>query len=207
MKKCVIFTGGQIDDDFSFIDIDDIKDTYIICADSGCIYAEKLGIKPDLIIGDYDSLGFIPENGIIFPVEKDDTDLMLAIKEGISSGYKCFDIYGAFGGRLDHLLGNIQSLGYIVEQECNGKLISQNEQVEILPKGQYEMLRKNGYSLSLFSYSDKVTGLTIAGTMYTAENIEMDSSFPIGISNKITSDKAYISFESGRLLVIQSKLF
>lgn len=209
MCKCVVFTGGRIDDDLSFIDLNEVKRSFVICADSGYIYAEKIGVKPDIIIGDYDSLGFIPENieeKFVFPKEKDDTDLLLAVKEAINRGYKNIDIYGAFGGRFDHMFSNIQALAFIAENNSVGNLISGSEIVTLLNPGNYEFKYKDNYSLSLFSYTDEVKGLTIKGTKYTTDNITLSSSFPLGISNIIINKKADISFIFGKLLVVRSKL-
>lgn len=209
MNRCVIFTGGKIDDDFSFIEKNNLKESFIICADSGYNYAEKLNIIPDIIVGDYDSLGFIPENikeKLVFPVEKDDTDLMLAIKEAIKRGYKEIDIYGGFGGRFDHLFGNIQALAFIADHDAEGRLISEHEEVMILNPGKYRFKRRDNYSLSLFAYSDIVSGLSISGAKYTLCNAVLTSSFPLGASNIIVDEFAEISIKSGRLLAVQSKM-
>lgn len=209
MNKCVIFSGGKIDDDFSFIDSEEVNKSFVICADSGYLYAKKIGIVPDIIIGDYDSLGYIPEEvneKLVFPVEKDDTDLMLAVKEALKRGYSTVDIYGAFGGRFDHMYANVQTLSYLAENNAVGTLLSVNETVTLINPGEYEYAYKPGYSLSLFSYTDKAEGLTIDGTMYTAENIVLTNNFPLGTSNIITDKKAKITFKSGKLIVIQSKM-
>ncbi|MDE6150358.1 MAG: thiamine diphosphokinase [Ruminococcus sp.] len=209
MRKCVIFTGGEIDKDFSFIDINEVKKSFVICADSGYIYAKKAGIEPDIIIGDYDSLGFIPENineKFIFPKEKDDTDLMLAVKKALNRGYKQIDIYGAFGGRFDHMFSNVQALSFIAENRAVGNLISECERVTLLNPGDYEFKYKDNYSLSLFSYTDDVNGLTLKGTKYITDNITLSNHFPLGVSNIIIQENASISFKSGKLLVVQSKM-
>lgn len=209
MIKSVIFTGGQMDSDSSFIDSDEIKDSFVICADSGYLYAQKISVKPDIIIGDYDSLGFIPEDineRFVYPQEKDDTDLMLAVKEALNRGFKQIDIYGAFGGRFDHLYSNVQALAFIAEKQAVGSLISEFEVVTLLNPGKYEFKYKEGFSFSLFSFSNEVKGLTINGVKYITDNITLSNYFPLGISNIIIKEKADISFESGKLLVVQSKM-
>ncbi len=208
MADCSIFTGGKISD-LSFIKTEKVKRTYIICADSGYNYAQNLGLNPDLILGDYDSLGFVPKVGcdvLSYPIEKDDTDLMLAVKEALSLGYKSIDIYGALGGRIDHTLGNIQALGYIAEHNGEGRILSDNDEIRLLNSGTYSIEKRSGFSLSLLAYSDKVCGLSINGVKYTAENVDISNTFPLGISNTITEKRAEISFNSGRLMVIQSRL-
>lgn len=207
MNKCTVFTGGEMKD-LSFVDIESVKKTFVICADSGYLYAEKLGVKPDVVIGDYDSLGFAPDlkNDVFtFPIEKDDTDLMLAIKHALKLGYKDIDIYGALGGRFDHTFGNIQALGYISSMNANARILSENEEISLLNPGKYVVSERDGYSLSLFAYSDVVKNYCINGVKYPADTT-LTNCFPLGISNKILEEKAEISFTEGRLLMVQSKI-
>ena len=206
MCRCTIFTGGIIEN-LSFIDVKSVEESFVICADSGYLYAKELGLKPDLVIGDYDSLGFTPDEESIFtfPVEKDDTDLMLAIKEALKRGYDNIDIYGGLGGRFDHTLGNIQALGYLAEHNAKGRILSDNEQIEVLNPDEYVFKKKEGWSLSLFAYSEKVENLCISGVKYPAKTT-LTNTFPLGVSNMITDSTATISFTDGRLLMVQSKL-
>ena len=185
-----------------------MKNTFIICADSGYKYAKDLEIKPDVVIGDYDSLGFTPnENSEIFtfPKEKDDTDLMLAVREALKRGYKNIDIYGALGGRFDHTIGNIQALAYISSKGGIGRIITDREEITILNAGEYNIQKRDGFSLSLFAYTDVVENYCINGVKYEILT-NLVNTFPLGISNEILGDKAELSFTNGRLLIIQSKL-
>ena len=207
MIDCIIFAGADMDT--SFIDAHELENRYIICADRGVVHAKQLGIKPDLIVGDFDSLGFVPEEDcdvLAFKPEKDDTDLMIAVKQALSKGKKNLRIYAALGGRLDHTFASIQTLSFALDNGAQAELVSQSEFVTLLDAGEYSFENKTGRSLSLFSYSGTVSGLTIKGAKYTLENAQINSSFPIGISNEITSDKATVSFEKGRLLVICSSV-
>ena len=206
-KVCTIFTGGEIED-LSFIDVQKVNGTFIICADSGYSYAKKLGLNPDVVIGDYDSLGFIPDlnNEVFtFPKEKDDTDLMLAIKEALNRGYQNIEIYGALGGRFDHTFGNIQALAYICSEGGKGRIITEREEMTILDPCECTIKNKEGYSLSLFAYSDVVENYCINGVKYETKT-NLLNSFPLGISNEILGDKATLSFTKGQLLIIRSKL-
>ena len=110
---CYIFGAIPIDSFNLKINENDI----VIAADAGIINVRKFNIKPDYIIGDFDSLGYTPtdSNTIIHPIEKDDTDTMLAVKLGFKKGYKDFRIFGGIGGRLDHTFANIQTASYIAE--------------------------------------------------------------------------------------------
>ncbi|WP_028506243.1 thiamine diphosphokinase [Ruminococcus sp. FC2018] len=207
MCDCIIFAGAELN--VSNFDVGSVNDKFVICADKGVLHAHELGIEPDLIVGDFDSLGYKPDNEceiISFKPEKDDTDLMIAIKEAIKRGKKQIMIYGALGGRLDHTIGNIQALAYAVENCASASLISDSDIAAIYAPGEYEISNKQGFSLSLFSYSENVCGINLSGVKYPLENGCITNSFPIGVSNEITGETAKISFEKGLLLVVMSRL-
>lgn len=180
---------------------------YLIAADSGYLLMQRLGLEPDLIIGDFDSA---PEPDFhskrVYPVEKDDTDLMLAVKEGLSAGCREFRLFGVTGGRLDHTYAAIQSLAYLLDSNAAGEIISDNEIIRLIDPGEYFFPAMEGYTLSLFAYSESVEGLSISGAKYPADGITLKSSFPLGVSNLVSGSQAAVSFKEGRLLVIRSKL-
>ena len=205
-EKCTVFAGGEpVSADA--LDMSFISNSTVYGADKGYYLAKSLGIDCDIVIGDFDSSPR-PECGdvLVFPKEKDDTDLMLAIKHALKNGAKDIRIYGALGGSADHLYGNIQSLAYIVTNGGSALITGDSDIIRLLPAGRYVISDKKGWSLSLFSYSERVEGLTIKGTKYTAQDITLDNSFPLAVSNCITAPKgAELSFSAGLLLVIQSK--
>lgn len=205
--KCIIFTGGIIADN-SFIDNKELKNSFIICADSGYKYAANFGCIPQVVIGDFDSCKFEDVKAhkvITYPPEKDDTDFILCIKYALEHGYKNIKIYGAFGGRMDHTIANIQALGYILSQGANGELVGENDSIRLISPGEYLIKRVSKAYLSLFSYSDKCEGVTLQGVKYTLDNGVITSNFPIGISNEFEEDFAKITFKSGKMLIIISK--
>ena len=107
MKTCVIFCAADFDHLEEPIGQDDI----VIAADGGYRYTEQLGIKPHAVLGDFDSLGYAPEGAQVFPVQKDDTDAMLAVRQGLKMGCRRFILYGSLDGpRLDHTVANFQTL-------------------------------------------------------------------------------------------------
>ena len=203
--KCTIFVGGDAVS-FRTLDMNFIVHSTVYGADKGYYLASKLGIKCDVVLGDFDS-SKMPERDdvIVYPVEKDDTDLMLAIKHAFDNGLKDFQIYGAMGGSADHLIGNIQALGYIVEHEGSAVMIGSKDRITLLPAGKYTFKKRAGYQLSLFAYSERVTNLFLDGVKYPAANITLDNTFPLGMSNHIEEDIAEVFFSSGLLLVIESK--
>ena len=205
-EKCTIFAGGE-PVSRETLDMSFVSGSTLYAADKGYELAKALGVKCDFVIGDFDSSDK-PESGNVlqYPIEKDDTDLMLAIKHAFQNGSRYFQIYGAMGGSADHFFGNIQSLAYINEKGGSGELIGDNDVISILPAGEYSFPYMIGFSLSLFAYSERVEGLCVHGTKYEADDITLDNSFPLGVSNKVTAEEgAAVSFKSGRLLVIRSK--
>ena len=107
MRECVIFCAAECNGLTRPIG----PDTYVIAADGGLRHTERLGITPHAVLGDFDSLGFCPEGANVFPVEKDDTDAMLAVRLGLRQGCGEFLLYGSLDGpRLDHTVANFQTL-------------------------------------------------------------------------------------------------
>ena len=201
-KKCYIFGAG----DYGKIKLtsEDIEDGYLIAADAGLEYLRSCEIVPDLIIGDFDSSGFVPDdiNKIVLPKEKDDTDMLAAIKNGIEKGLKDFCLYGGLGGRLDHTLANIQSLEYLNIHDSHGWLISDDTVITVIDKEALHF--KPGYTgiISVFSLGDSCSGLTLCGLKYELNNAEVSCSFPVGVSNEFTGVESNISVENGKLIVI-----
>ena len=110
MGSCVIFCAAEFDGLAEPIGAED----HVIAADGGLLHVQGLGIVPDEIIGDFDSLGYVPEGARVHPVEKDDTDSMLAVRRGLALGFRRFLLYGGMDGtRLDHTVANFQTLGFL----------------------------------------------------------------------------------------------
>lgn len=182
---------------------------YILCADSGLHLAERFSLRPDLVLGDFDSLGNVPETlpHMTVPVEKDDTDTMLAARVALEKGFRDIRIYGAFGGRLDHTLANLQTLEFLRSSGAAGKLIGADDCADLLKAGEtLHLPRRTGWTLSLFAWSERCCGVSAAGVYYPLENGVLTRNFPLGVSNHITADHAVIRCGEGMLLVMQSRL-
>lgn len=200
MKKCIVIGGG----DFTVTDrlLKKISDTdYIICCDSGYLHALSLGIKPHLIVGDFDSMQK-PETDvetIVLPCEKDDTDSFFAVKTALSRGYDRFLLLGMTGGRFDHTLGAISILEFLelngAEGEiCDGKLTIRltKTQLEIDPDCRY---------FSVFAQS-LAEGVTITGAKYNLDNAVIESSYQYGVSNE-PCGTPQVSVKQGKLLITE----
>lgn len=210
MKECAVFAGGKIED-LSFIDAYEIAEScfMVICADSGYEYAKRLGIIPDLIVGDFDSYrGELPEDiEVLRSVpEKDDTDTILAVKIAAERGAERIRLYGGMGARADHAFANIQSMIYAYENNMTLKIIDEANELEVLGAGEHEFDYREKWYLSLFSLTEKADIACLCGVKYPLENEILSQSFPLGVSNEITADKAFLNIRSGLVLVIRSKM-
>ena len=128
MSSCVIFCAGG----FSALAEPVDESDYVIAADGGYAHTQALGLTPDAVLGDFDSLGFVPEQAIRHPVEKDDTDAMLAVRHGLRRGCDRFFLYGGLDGpRLDHTVANYQTLQFLADQGARGWLIGEKQIVTV----------------------------------------------------------------------------
>lgn len=174
----------------------------VIAADAG--YRQLGGIKPDYVVGDFDSLGYEPEGERILrhPAEKDDTDTLLAVKLGLSLGYSAFVLLGGVGGRLDHTLANIQTLAYLHAHGAKACLVGTDETIAILEGGTLRFRAGLSGVVSVFAYGERATGVYERGLRYPLTDATLTDDFPLGVSNAFTGAPAEISVEHGRLLVL-----
>ena len=205
-EKCLIISGGEA----GKINIDESDFDLIIACDHGLDNARALGIRPDVVIGDFDSLskeGPDSEMEVIrFPKKKDDTDTMLAARLAIERGFKDISICCALGGRADHLIANLQTLKWIAQNKAKAFLIEEKEEMVAFSDSKISVPKKDCFSLSVFSLSDKSKGVSIKGAEYEADNLTLTNSFPIGVSNSFESNEVAIEVKEGTLLVVCSKL-
>lgn len=199
MKKCIIFCAGGCD---SLAEVIQKKD-FVIAADGGLTHVQRLGIQPDLCIGDFDSLGCVPAEAEVHPVEKDDTDAMLAIKRGLAKDCTEFLLYGSLDGpRLEHTVANFQALQYLADRGAKGTLIGLHQMVTVVKNGKIRFpAHFEGY-ISVFCLGADAAGVSIRGLHYNIENAALTAGFPLGVSNRFVGKAAEISVESGSLLLI-----
>lgn len=174
-----------------------------IAADGGYTHLKHIGIVPDIVIGDFDSLKERPEINIqIHPEQKNDTDMMLAIKHGLAAGYESFFIYGGMGGRLDHTFANIQALLYLARQGAKGILIDEPTHATVIHEGSLLFGSKMKGLVSVFAMDETAEGVNIKGLQYPLDNMTLHNSFPLGVSNAFIGMESVISVRKGSLLVI-----
>ena len=199
MGRCIIFCAA----DFHGLIAPLEKDDFIIAADGGLKHTEKLGITPNGILGDFDSLGYTPEGSTVFPVEKDDTDAMLAVRRGLSLGYRDFVLYGSLDGpRLDHTVANFQTLQFLCDHGAHGYLIGKDYMVTAIKQASLHFDAACTGIFSVFCMGEDAQSVTIKGGKYEAENVTLSAGFPLGVSNHFAGKDVTISVEKGSLLVL-----
>ena len=199
MKTCVIFCAAE----FDALAMPIGQEDYVIAADGGLKHAEQLQITPKEILGDFDSLGYIPAGANVFPVEKDDTDAMLAARRGLALGFRNFVFYGSLDGpRLDHTVANFQTLQFLADHGASGYLIGKNQIVTVVKNGTLRFPGGCGGTVSVFCLGADAKGVTLKGLYYPLEKGTLTAGFPLGVSNHFTGAEAEISVTDGSLLVM-----
>ncbi len=200
MNRCFIFGALEV------CDLPEMptKNDLVIAADKGVLTTEKLNIVPDFIIGDFDSLGFVPkgENVIKLNVRKDDTDVGFAVKTAFNKGYKDFELYGCLGGSLSHTLANLQIAKALSEKGCSVVLYGENEIITVIHNTSVSFPPEKHGRVSVLSLSDESFGVTIENLSYTLKNATLKASEPLGVSNEFIGKESRISVENGCLAII-----
>ena len=199
MKRCVIFCAARCDSLLQPIGEDD----FVIAADGGLEHTRKFSIEPDEILGDFDSLGFVPEDSRVFPVEKDDTDAMLAVRRGLELGYREFLLYGSLDGpRLDHTVANFQTLQFLCDHGAFGYLLGSDYTVTAVKNGELRFPPEAEGTVSVICLGADASGVTLEGLYYPLEEGTMTAGFPLGVSNHFTGRASRIRVKDGCLLVL-----
>lgn len=202
MGSCVIFCAGEFDGLMQDIGPEDL----LIAADGGLQHALALGLQPDVILGDFDSLGYVPEQARQFPVEKDDTDSMLAVRHGLQAGYREFYLYGSLDGpRLDHTLANFQTLQFLADHNAMGYLIGKRYAATVIRNRSICFDARAEGIISVFCLGADARGVSISGLKYTLEDGVLTAGFPLGVSNHFVGQEAKITVTDGSLLLLYDK--
>ncbi len=209
-KRGIILSGGFISENDplnKYIN----KESVIVCADSGYIFAQKHGIAVDVLVGDFDSLseaGYdIPDRDIkvlTFNPEKDQSDTQLCVDFLASSGIKEIYIFGALGGkRFDHAFANIQLLEYGLLKGLQIYIINENSEIFMISDNSVTIKGKKGDYISVFALHE-AEKINYSGLKYSLTDGYMKSSVPLGLSNSMEEDEVTISVEKGVLLIIHT---
>ena len=200
----VIFTGGECSP--SLLDPSDYTGDLIIAADAGYKTAQKCGVTPHIIAGDFDSapVPSVPGAEIIrVPAEKDDTDTMLACELALKRGAKILRIVGGTGGRLDHSLSNLFLLENLHRRAVRASLCDGFNRICLL-ENETRRLPRCGYRyFSLIALAD--ASVTLSGCRYPLQNAPLTRTLPYAVSNEICGESAEITVAGGPVFLIESE--
>lgn len=203
MKICYIVGAGDFNSYFT-----PNEDDLVIAADGGYDTLKKNGIRCDVLIGDLDSVSEAPQDviSIKHPVEKNETDMHLSYLYGKEKGYSEFRIYGGCGGRSDHTFANYCLLLNIKENMGNAIMYDGNTHIRVIKNEKITLIGNAGSNLSIFAFGGDAHGVSIHGAKYSAHNVTLTSSFPLGVSNSFLDTPAEVEVKNGVLLIIYSAL-
>ena len=202
MPKCIIFCAGG----FTSLAAPIEKQDYLIAADGGLRHLQALGLTPNAILGDFDSLGFTPQDATVFPVEKDDTDAMLAVRKALALGYREILLYGALDGpRLDHTIANLQTLQFLADHGAVGYLVGNDYIATVLQNSALFFPDTAEGILSVFCMGQDAKGVTLTGLKYSLQNGSLSAGFPLGVSNHFIGTPATVQVNAGSLLLLYDK--
>ena len=208
--KAVVFANADIND-YGFCERY-IKDAVIICCDGGMRHTMKLGITPDYIVGDFDSvsdevLEYYRKQDIELkqvPCKKDETDMELGIRHAVEIGADDITIIGGIGSRMDHTLANVFMLIRIDKLGLKGRLVNENN-IITLCTGHCELEGEKGDLVSFIPITPEVKGVTTSGLEYPLDKATLYMDSPLGVSNVMTGKNASYSFDEGMALIIRAK--
>ena len=176
----------------------------VIAADGGWHTCRENGITPTLLVADFDSLDAAPafDHILRLPVEKDDTDMIRAVKEGFDRGEREFHLLGGMGGhRTDHTVANMQTLAYIARRGGQGWLYGNGERFTAICGGELCLPARERGIVSVFCMGADAQGVTIEGGQYTVHDAVLTASFPLGVSNHFVGNPVRVSVTQGSLLI------
>ena len=199
-ERCFVFGALPMDSIPEYPNEGDL----VVAADRGYNVARSLGIKPGLLVGDFDSLGEIPQHDhvIRLKVRKDDTDLEHAVKVAMEYGYTDFIVYGAAGGMPDHTIGNIAVAEMIADKGCKSLFYGPASGFTVIRDGAFRLPVRAEGRVGVFSLREISHGVTIRGLSYEAEDIDLPRATTRGVGNVFIGKKAEVSVRDGTLLIV-----
>ena len=204
MRRCILVGNADIKE-YEHIKKALKPDDFFIFCDGGLKHMEKLGVNPDLIVGDFDSHPnpHMDVETIALPCEKDDTDTFYAVKEALKRGFEEFLLVGVVGNRFDHTMGNISILLYLDSVGKKGTIIDDYSEMEIVSDSPAYV--EEGYSyFSLLNMTGCAKGIRIEGAKYPLDEGEITCEYQYGISNEVLpGGKVCVRVREGKLLLVK----
>ncbi len=203
-RRCVIIAGAP-GAELSFVRRNVQPDDYVICADRGFETALKAGVTPCLLVGDFDSYtGAVPGGFEVIGLcpEKDYSDAFHAVQAGIERGFHRFALLAATGGRLDHTLANLTLLEFIADNGAEVVILSENETIRLLRKGEYCFENMAGKTFSVFPFGCHEAVISYSGAKYPLNCGKLSHGMAMGLSNVFTSGFSRITVHEGQAVII-----
>jgi len=200
MGICYVVGAGEFGDGI----FAPLKEDLVIACDGGYAHLAGRGIRMDIVAGDFDSLGYLPEHPHVVQLkpEKDDTDTGWAVKEGWRRGYREFVIYGGTGGRISHTVANIQLLSDIAARGGSGLMVGTGAWYRVICNGEISFNAKETGFLSVFCLGDRAEGVFERGLKYTLTDAVLTGTCPVGVSNEFIGRESCVLVRNGMLLLI-----
>lgn len=176
----------------------------VIAADGGYTYLKELGIEPDVLLGDFDSLSLVPEHEHLVrhsPI-KDDTDMALAVAYAVEQGYRRFFLYGGLGGRLDHTMANLQLLNGMSARGLEAYLIGQGNIITAITAERISFDSSAQGMISVFCMGPPASGIWERGLKYSLTDAVLTCDKTLGVSNEFTGQESSIEVHDGTLLIL-----
>ena len=206
-KRAVVFSAVPVEPEMSgYLQPGD----FIVACDAGYRNAAKLGVRPDLIVGDFDSAPQpqTDRQTIVLPHVKDDTDTQYAAKWLVEHGYKEVVLLGALGGaRIEHMFANVSTGLYLAVHGVKVILAdAKSEMHYLLPEQPLHLEHKDWMYLSIFALGAPMTGVTMEGVYYPLQNATLSElDYPLGTSNEFTAPVANLQCRTGHGLVVLTR--
>lgn len=209
MERCLVIGAGDI----ALTEIERQEGDLVIAVDGGYQYCGLLHLEPDYIIGDFDSveesrraeierlLEAEPDKVTVLPCEKDDTDMLAALRLGLLKGCKEFFLYAGMGGRLEHTLANIQCLTFLRRNEARGYLMDADCMVTVIENETVHFRPQEGL-VSVFVLGERAEDVSIEGLKYPLDHVVLTNDFPVGVSNEFMGQESSITVGKGVLVII-----
>lgn len=198
-KVCYIVGAGDFCEGFS-----PEPEDLVIAADGGYAHLLAAGIRVDRLMGDFDSIGAVPDGVPLerFPPEKDDTDMMIAIKAALEMGFCRFALYGALGGRFDHTIANVQALCFLAGKGAVGYMVGNGVVMTAIRDGERSFPSSCEGYCSVFCMGNEAVGVDLVGLKYPLCDARLTYEVPLGVSNEFLGQVATVRVRKGTLLVV-----
>ncbi len=206
MKKgiCHVVGAGDFKAELLRVNEGDV----VIACDGGYAHLMSSGLKCDYCLGDFDSLGYVPDfpDTAVLPVKKDITDMEAGIRRGRELGYSSFKLYGALGGeRMSHSFANIQSAVGLVKEGYECTILDEKCSITVIHNSEREFEKKDHRHVSVFAYEAEAR-VEMQGFLYgKGEKITLEPCFPLGVSNEFSENKGKIKAK-GTILIFFEKV-